>query len=106
MTASPFALRPGGVAVAARLTPKAARDEIEGEALLSDGRAVLKIRVRALPQDGEANAAAIRLLAKALKTPGSAVRLESGATSRVKTFFVEGDPQALAQALAALCKRA
>ncbi|WP_395665160.1 DUF167 family protein [Methylocella sp.] len=103
MSAQPFVVRHGAVALAVRLTPKAARDEIEGAAVLADGRAVLKARVRALPQDGEANAAVIRLLAKALKLPASSIHLESGATSRVKIFILDGDPERLAPALAAVC---
>jgi len=46
------------------LTPKSARDEIGGIEELADGRTVLKVRVRAVPQDGEANAALQRLIAK------------------------------------------
>jgi uncharacterized protein len=40
-----------------RLTPKGSRDEIGGAERLAGGRVVLKVRVRAVPQDGEANAA-------------------------------------------------
>jgi uncharacterized protein len=51
----------------ARLTPKSSRDEIGGIEQLAGGRAVLKVRMRAVAQDGEANAALIRLLAKGLR---------------------------------------
>lgn len=83
-----------------RLTPKSTRDEICGVERLSDGRAVLKARVRAVPQDGEANAALLKVIAKALRVPASAVRLEAGATARLKTVIVCGDETALAAALA------
>ncbi len=64
---------------------------MEGIERLADGRSVLKARVRALPEAGAANAALIRLIAKALGLPASAVSLELGATSRVKTLFLKGD---------------
>lgn len=70
--------------------------------MLGDGRCVLKARVRALPQEGEANAALIRLIAKALHIPASAVEIDSGASGRVKTLSLQGDPEQLANALAEL----
>ncbi len=85
-----------------RLTPKSRRDEITGVDQLSDGRAVLKARVRAAPQDGAANAALIRLVAKSLRIPASAVQLESGATGRLKTLLLSGGAEGLEAALIAL----
>jgi len=69
---------------------------------LSDGRPVLKVRVRAAPEDGAANEGVRRLLAKALRRPASAVSLEAGATARLKTFFIAGEGEALARDMAAL----
>ena len=85
-----------------RLTPKSGRDEISGVEQLADGRMVLKARVRAVPQDGEANEALIRLLAKALHLSARAVRIESGASSRLKTIHLQGDAGTLATALTQL----
>src|ERR1044072_3767782 len=62
----PFAVAPDGIVLAVRLTPKGGRDAIDGIATLSDGNTVLKVRVRAAPFEGEANAALGRVLAKAL----------------------------------------
>lgn len=70
--------------------------------MLADGRCVLKARVRALPQEGEANAALIRLIAKALHIPASAVEIDSGTTGRVKTLSLQGDAEQLTRALAEL----
>lgn len=56
----PWSQIASGVAVAVRLTPKGGRDAIDGIETLSDGRAVLKVRVQAAPSEGEANAALIR----------------------------------------------
>jgi uncharacterized protein (TIGR00251 family) len=102
----PWQLRGADLVLTVRLTPKSARDDITGIESLSDGRAVLKARVRALPQEGEANAALIRLIAKALALPRTAVELESGATSRIKTLILKGDALALQAQLAAIVKLA
>lgn len=100
--ARPWSLRGGKLVVSVRLTPKSSRDEIGGVDHLADGRAVLKVRVRALPQDGEANAALLRLIAKALHVSNAAVRLDSGATGRVKTLILTGDADDLQAELARL----
>jgi uncharacterized protein (TIGR00251 family) len=97
--ARPWTETPEGVLVMVRLTPKGGRDAIEGIETLSDGRAVMKARVRALPMDGEANAALCRLLAKALGIPPRNVALVGGATSRIKRVKVVGDPRALTAGL-------
>ncbi len=97
-----WAARPGAVAIRVRLTPKAARDSLEGVGLAPDGRPALLARVRAPPQDGEANLALVRTLAKALRRPASSIRVESGAASRLKTIVVDGEPDEIAAALAAL----
>ncbi len=81
--------------VRVRLTPKASRDAIWGVEATAEGPA-LKARVRAVPQDGEANAAVARLLAEWLDVPKSAVSLAAGAKSRVKTLAVAGDGDELA----------
>lgn len=76
--------------LAIRLTPGAASDRIDGWDVDPDGRPVLKVRVRARPVEGEANAALLKLLAKALDLPKSAVSLERGGQSRLKRIAVDG----------------
>ena len=88
---APWNLRGGDVLLSVRLTPKASRDEIAGVARLADGRSILKVRVRAAPEDGKANGALRRLVAKTLGVPARAVRLEWGAGGRVKTLCLQGD---------------
>jgi uncharacterized protein YggU (UPF0235/DUF167 family) len=85
------------------LTPKSSRDGIDGIEHLADGRAVLKILVRALPEAGAANDALIRLLAKTLALPASAITLQFGATSRLKSLRLVGDASVLAARLTAIC---
>jgi uncharacterized protein YggU (UPF0235/DUF167 family) len=100
-----WSIRPDGLEVRVRVTPRGGRDAIDGIETLSDGRPVLKIRVRAAPEDGAANKGVRRLLAKALRLPASAVSLEAGATARLKTFLISGEGSRIAAALAALTGR-
>ena len=60
---------------------------------------VVAQRVTEPPEDGKANAALIKLLAKAWKLPKSAVSLVAGHTDRRKTLAVAGGPAALRPAL-------
>jgi hypothetical protein len=98
----PWRTSTGGVSVALRVTPRGGRDGIDGVETLADGRSVMKVRVRAIAEGGEANRAVTALLAKALGLPKARVRLLSGATSRLKQVAVDGDPDGLAEALHAL----
>jgi uncharacterized protein YggU (UPF0235/DUF167 family) len=98
----PWRARPDGLELRIRVTPRGGRDAIDGLECLSDGKRVLKVRVRAVPEDGAANEGVRRLLAKALRVPASAVTLEAGATARLKTFFITGDAKALSGQLAHL----
>jgi uncharacterized protein (TIGR00251 family) len=102
LSKEPWSFRADGLVLSVRLTPKSSRDEIIGFETLADGRTVLKARVRAVPQDGEANAALVRLLAKALHITASAVRIEAGASGRLKTLHLQGDAEILAAGLARL----
>jgi uncharacterized protein YggU (UPF0235/DUF167 family) len=60
---------------------------------------VLRIRVKAVPDKGKANAAVIALLARALGVPKAAVTLVSGDTARLKSVAIAGDPAELEQRL-------
>jgi len=71
--------------VTVRVTPRAASERIGP---YHDG--VLELRVVRPPAHGQATDAARRLLADGLGVPPSAVRLASGARSRVKRFEVVG----------------
>ena len=73
-----------------RLTPGASADRIDGWDVDPEGRPALKVRVRARPVEGEANAALILLLAKALGLSRSAGSLARGGQSRLKMVEVEG----------------
>lgn len=100
----PWTPRKDGLALRVRLTPKSSRDSIDGIERLPDGHAALRVRVRAVPEADAANDALIRIIARALARPISAIRVESGATSRLKCLRIAGDPAELAGRLAALCR--
>jgi uncharacterized protein YggU (UPF0235/DUF167 family) len=72
-----------GVVVSLRLRPRS-RPGLD----LTD--AGLVVRVAAVPEKGRATEEGRRSLAEALEVPPSAVRLRSGATSRRKSYAVEG----------------
>ena len=82
---------PGGVELFVRLTPKSSRDMIEGVEIGADGRRHLKARVRAVPEDGKANKALIKLVSKTLRVPASSITVTSGQTSRLKTLHIVAD---------------
>lgn len=91
----PYRACDGGVEMFVRLTPKSARDAVEGVEVTDDGRAHLKARVRAVPEKGKANQALVKLVAKAFGVRASDVELVSGDTARLKTLRIAGDPQTI-----------
>lgn len=95
--ASPVTVSGDGVRVALRVTPRAGRDRIDGLITDGDGRAALKLSVTAAPEDGKANMAVLKLLAKAWDVPRTALSVASGAAARRKIVHVAGDGPALAR---------
>jgi uncharacterized protein YggU (UPF0235/DUF167 family) len=92
----------GGFRLRVRLTPKSSSDGVDGPGTDASGAVFLKARVRAAPEKGAANAALEALLAKALHVPKSAVRVEKGATGRLKIVAIAGDAGAIERARALL----
>jgi uncharacterized protein len=101
--ALPFRCDGAGVLLHVRLTPRGGRDAIDGIATGDDGKSVLLARVRAIPEDGAANAALVGLIAKQLHVRKTAVMLVSGGKARIKTLRIEGDCGDIAARIAALC---
>ena len=89
-----------GVTLALRVRPGARHDAILG----LHGHA-LRVAVRAAPERGAANAAALAVIARAAGLALSAVRLAQGARSRDKRVIVGGiGAEALRARLAADCE--
>jgi uncharacterized protein len=99
-TLVPWRATDEGVLLAVRVTPRGGRDAVDGIDVLSDGREILKVRVRAAPEDGAANAAVVKLLAATLKLRRSDIEVIAGATARVKQILLRGEPQVLMALLA------
>lgn len=95
----PFSVGSDGLVLHIRLTPKGGRDAIDGIEPLSNGQSVLKVRVRAVPEDGKANKALINLISNTLDCAASSIEIVSGATARIKTLKIVGDGQALGKRL-------
>ena len=72
-----------GTEIAVRVTPRAARN-----AVTLDGETI-RVTVTVVPEDGKANAAVIKLLAKALGVAKSRLVLLRGASARDKTFRID-----------------
>jgi uncharacterized protein len=72
-------------AITVHVTPRSRRQGVD---LGSDG--LVRVRVRAAPEDGKANAEATDVLARALGVPKGAVRVRRGGRSRTKIVVVEG----------------
>jgi uncharacterized protein len=103
--ADPWRSSAHGINAALRVTPRGGRDDIGGIETLANGRSVIKLRVRAIAEGGEANRAVVMLLARALRVPKARVRILSGMTSRLKEVAIDGDPEKLGEALRALVRR-
>jgi uncharacterized protein YggU (UPF0235/DUF167 family) len=91
-----------GLRLMVRLTPRAKRDALGGLREIEPGEALMLARVTAPPTEGQANAALIRLVAKAAGVPKSAITITAGGTSRIKALDIEGDAAAIEAALTLL----
>jgi len=98
----PWTVNDDGLRLTVHLTPRASRDAVDAITLQSDGEAVLKVRVRAIPVNGKANVALVDTLAKAMQIPRSALTLEVGGRSRMKIVSIKGKPQELAASIEAI----
>ncbi len=90
----------GGIRLAVRLTPRAARNGLDGVAVGPDGRPVLRLRVAAPPVEGAANAALVGYVAESLRMRRSDVAVVSGERGRLKLLELSGDAAALLARLA------
>jgi len=87
---------PGGVELAVRVVPRAARSQFAGVR-----RDALLVRLAAPPVDGAANDALVAFLASALDRPRRAVTIRSGLRSRNKQVAIAGRSEAEVRAVLA-----
>lgn len=87
-TAFPLTKDADGCILAIHVTPKASREGIADVVVDDAGKAWLKVKVSAPPEDGKANKAVIRLLSKSWKIPVSAFTVVSGETARQKRLHI------------------
>jgi hypothetical protein len=85
--------------LAVRLTPKASADRLQAIALDAQGNRHVKVQVTAIPENGKANKALIKLLSKAFKCPKTSLAIVSGATDRTKVVALTGDRARLEESL-------
>lgn len=97
--AIPWRRGSGCVIVRVRITPKSSKDGVDGIEDTAEGPA-LKARVRAVPAEGEANAALVKLLAGWLGVAQSSVRIARGGKSRVKAVEITGNAMEIEARLA------
>jgi len=90
--AGPFTAVDGGITVALRVTPKARRDAVVGVVPTAEGGFALKVDVTAVPEEGRANDAVVRLLAKFWGLAKSRIVVIGGATDRNKVIRIAGVP--------------
>jgi uncharacterized protein YggU (UPF0235/DUF167 family) len=102
MPGGPQAWRPSksGMRVLARVTPKSARDSIDGMMQTPEGPA-LKVRVRAVADKGAANRSVESVVAQWLGVAKTRVTVAGGSKSRVKTLDIDGKPGDLQTLIAA-----
>ena len=93
-----------GLALFVRVTPKSASEGVEGLAETADGPA-LKVKVRAPPDKGKANADTETVVASWLGVAKSRVAVSTGHTSRSKTLEIAGAPAELEALIVRLCKQ-
>lgn len=89
-----------GLRLLARVTPKSARDSVDGVMQTAEGPA-LKIRVRALAEDGRANRSVESVVAQWLGVAKTRVAVSGGGKSRIKTLDIGGKPDELEALIAA-----
>jgi uncharacterized protein len=77
--------REGAATLLVRVQARSSKDEVAGEM-----GGALKMRLRAPAVEDRANEALVEFLAQLLKTPRSAVRIQSGERSRTKRIEIHG----------------
>ena len=88
---------PDTVQIYIKVTLNASDDMVGSVERQADDTLRLAVRVRATPENGAANTAVIKLLAKHFGVSKSALRLAKGQTSRLKTIIAPDSAELRAQ---------
>lgn len=80
-----------GLRLSIRLTPKSRANDFGALDQDAAGKSYVRARVTAPPEDGKANRALTKLVARALKLPASRVSVAAGAKDRQKSLLIEGE---------------
>jgi uncharacterized protein len=89
------------VRVRVRLTPRASANRLVGLVAEADGGVALRVMVTAAAEQGKANEALIKLLARTWHLAKSDISIVAGASDRRKTLHVAGAAPQLLPVLAA-----
>ena len=90
-----------GLLLFVKLSPNASTDEVTGRIEGLEGP-LIAMRVRAIPDKGQANKALIKLVSTWLGVAKSDISLKRGGKSRLKTLLIKGEGAELAIKLTAL----
>lgn len=89
-TAAPYHPHKEQVRLFLRVIPNARRESVRGLFREADGITAIKVSVSAPAEDGRANLAVIKLLARSLGLPKRSFSIESGQTDRRKVIAIAG----------------
>ena len=74
-----------------KITPNSSQNKILGKFLDEKNQEYFKASIKAIPEDGKANAKLIKFLSKLLKIPKSKIEIIRGESSRMKMVKFESD---------------
>lgn len=95
----PLSADKGGCILNIHATPRAAQERIDGIETDAAGRVWLRVRTTAAPEDGKANRAVVKLLAKSWKIPASCFTVINGEAARYKRVRINAPYQEIAECL-------
>ncbi len=90
MNATYWSLSGDDLVLRVKVSPNASKDAVEDIVTDADGRALLRIRVRAVAEKGKANKAVCALLAKHFDLPKTRFDVMKGSKNSMKHILITG----------------